>query len=115
MSRRIVVVVLALSAGALAQTPLDLARLAFVDRQGRRDQTLTVIAGLFTPHGQFVTGRRGVLELALDGSHYQHFRQQGLGATLRLSAPPGAYRLRVAIGESSDGKLTALTRPVTVR
>ncbi|MGH9476747.1 MAG: hypothetical protein ACRD1C_10485 [Terriglobales bacterium] len=70
---------------------------------------------MFNAAGGFVAGKRGELNLALDGSHYKHFREQGLGATLRLDAPPGRYTLRVAVGEGSDGKLSAMSHSVTVR
>lgn len=92
----------------------DIARLPLQNHDGRRDQSLMVIAGLFSSDGQFVTGKRGTLDLALTSSGYKHFRSQGLGATLRLKAAPGVYRLRVAIGEATDGKITALSRQVVI-
>lgn len=94
---------------------LDIARLPFVDQHGRHEQTVTVIAGLFSPDGAYVTGKRGVLDLALTGAGYKHFRAQGLGATLRLRAAAGSYRLRVVVGEASDARYSAFSRQITIR
>ncbi|MGH9483578.1 MAG: VWA domain-containing protein [Terriglobales bacterium] len=93
---------------------VDVSRVPFVKSKGRRRQLLMATAGLFTAGGQFVTGEQGVIALALDGSHYKHFRQKGLGSTLKLMAAAGRYRLRVVVGEASDGKLTTYNRTVTI-
>ncbi len=91
------------------------ARLAFVTRQGRREQQLVILAGLYRNGSHFTAGERGVLDLALEPATWKRYRRQGFGADLPLSAPPGRYKLRVVVLESSTGGLAAFTRMIAVR
>ncbi|MGH9487412.1 MAG: VWA domain-containing protein [Terriglobales bacterium] len=102
------------ASGLAVDVHCDVARLGLVLANGRRRQLLVLIAGLFVPDGGYVPGERVMLNLALDSSHYKYFRAHGLGATLKLAAPTGSYRLRVVVGEASDGRISAFTRAVTV-
>ncbi len=100
--------------GVAVDVHFDAGRLPFASQGARRREFLVLIAGLFTPGGRYVTGQRGTLDLALDSATYKRLRARGLGATLRLAAAPGAYRVRVALGEAIGGTLSAFSQSVTV-
>lgn len=75
---------------------------------------LTFIAALLDERGGFVTGREGVVDLALKGTTLARLADDGINVRLQIEAPPGTYRLRFVIEDASDGKLTASTQAVTV-
>lgn len=91
---------------------LDPTHLPFVEQKGRRRLRLQFVAGLFNQQGEFVTGKQGAMDLALTPATYQRLAAQGLGVNLDLTAPPGAYRLRVVAAELNTGHLFAATQPV---
>ncbi|MGH9482599.1 MAG: VWA domain-containing protein, partial [Terriglobales bacterium] len=100
--------------GVGVHVTLDVGKLGFTSVQGRRTQRVMLVAGLFDGQGKFVTGEQGELELALNDATFKRYRAQGMGASLRLAAVPGSYRLRVVVQEASDGKLSAFSQPVAV-
>lgn len=101
--------------GALGvRVSLDLSHLPLASSGGRHREDLFVIAGLFSPSGRFITGRRGEMALALKGATYGRYRRQGISADLTLHAAPGAYRLRVVVGEGNHNSLAAFSRAVSI-
>lgn len=92
---------------------LDIARLAFGRQGGVRSQRITFIAALFDEQSNFVTGKEGEADFALQESTFKQLRG-GWEGGLTLSAPPGKYRLRAVVQEAVGGKLTATTLPVTL-
>ncbi|MGH9520218.1 MAG: VWA domain-containing protein, partial [Terriglobales bacterium] len=102
--------------GGIAVTVnVNAAHLTFIRSQGRRGQKLTMLAGLFDPSGKFVSGERGELDLAFKDATYKLYCTRPLSPEFALSAPPGAYLLRVVVQELSDGKLSAHSLPVRIR
>lgn len=97
-----------------AAVRLDVSRLGFVEEEGRREQRIEVIAGLFDADGKFITGRRGALDLALTTATWQRYQRQGMTARSVLAAPAGVYRLRVVVGTANRGALSAFNRQVTI-
>lgn len=92
---------------------LSVDRMPFHDK-GRRFQDLYFIAGLFNSQGKFVTGKQGEMDLALMPATWRRLESEGLNAKLTLPAPAGDYRLRVVVGEFSDGALSATDRAVEI-
>jgi VWFA-related protein len=75
---------------------------------------LTFIAALLDERGGFVTGREGVVDLALKGTTRMRLANDGINVRLQIEAPPGTYRLRFVIEDASEGKLTASIQAVSV-
>ncbi|MGH7001047.1 MAG: hypothetical protein ACREEA_06020, partial [Stellaceae bacterium] len=105
----------AATGGLDVEVRVDVAKLPFLNRQGRREQQIVFIAGLFDPsHNRFVIAKRGVVDLALTEATEKRWAREGMGARITLSAPPGRYRLRVVVLEATDGKLSSFSRPAVV-
>ncbi len=96
------------------QVEVQGAGLSFVHNQGRYKERLEMLAGLFDAAGRFVTGERGVMEMDLKPPTWRRFMAEGVKPGLSLEAPPGAYTLRVLVGESNGGKLSAFSQPVAI-
>jgi VWFA-related protein len=77
------------------------------------NETVSLVAGLFAANGDFITGERGEMDLALKDSTFKKLRKNGLAPAFNLSAPAGQYRLRVVV-EDSTGALTEINRNVAI-
>jgi len=88
--------------------------LRFVQKDGRRVQTLSFVAALFRENGDFVSGKEGEFKLALKDSTFAQFSATGISTQVSIDAPPGSYRLRGVVADS-EGKVTASTLGVQIR
>ena len=88
---------------------IDVSRLNFEAKNGRRTQKLTMIAALLDGRGNFVIGREAVADLALKDQSFAALSAAGLTVSLSLHAPSGSYTLRVLVQESLAGKMTAVS------
>jgi VWFA-related protein len=88
---------------------IDVTRLNFETKHGRRTQQLTMTAALLDHAGNFVVGRQAVAALALKAHSFEALSASGLTVSLSLHAPPGEYTLRVLLQESLSGKMTAVS------
>ncbi|MGA2118983.1 MAG: VWA domain-containing protein [Bryobacteraceae bacterium] len=91
---------------------IDVSRLNFENKNGRRTQKLTVIAALLDGGGNFVVGRQAVADLALKDHSFAALSAAGLAISLSLHAPSGSYTLRVLVQEALTGKMTAVSSPI---
>lgn len=94
---------------------VDLARLPFRTEKDRRVERITVVAALLDERSEYVTGKRGVMELALTESSYDQLSKQGINATFVLEGPPGKYRLRIVAREEATGKISTADFPIELR
>jgi VWFA-related protein len=93
---------------------VDVRRLRFLDQSGVRAQRLTFIAALLDERGNFVTGREGVLDMALKEGTFARLSDRGLTTALQLEVPPGTYRLRGVIEEAREGQMTTSIQTVEI-
>lgn len=96
----------------VTQARIDVSRLNFETRNGRRTQKLTMIAALLDGSGNFVVGRQAVADLALKDHSFEALSAAGLTISLSLHAPAGSYTLRVLVQEALTGKVTAVGNPI---
>jgi VWFA-related protein len=93
---------------------LDIDRLEFAATNGVRGQKITFVAALFDDQSNFVAGKEGELEFALQPATYERLKP-GWEGGLTLTAPAGKYRLRAVVEEGVGGKLTATTQSVVLK
>lgn len=95
---------------------LDMTQVPLVRRRGGyRVQDLYFLAGLFDARGRFVAGKQGEMDLRVSDATVKRLQREGLRASLSLDAPAGSYRLRVVVGEFSDGKIFASSQAVQIQ
>ena len=94
---------------------LDLTRLHFETRQGRRGQKLTLVWVLRDSRGAFVTGKQSELDLNLTDATFAQLAKAGTSVSVTLEAPPGSYAVRGVVEDALDGKLTAAGAAVEVK
>lgn len=93
---------------------LDAKALRF-DRAGdRNDDTVTVVAGLFDPNGNYVAGIEKVVELRLRDRTLEAFQNGGMNVKEDFTIPPGRYLVRVVVQDSGGKTITARNAGVEI-
>lgn len=100
--------------GLIGVLHFDLKQMPPLKGSGSGPKRLTFVAALLDEQGGFVTGREGVVDLALKETTVVRLANDGLNVRLQIEAPPGTYRLRFVIEDASEGKVTASTQAVIV-
>jgi VWFA-related protein len=95
-----------LTAELTVVTRLDLKGLRFRKAEERNNDTLTVVAGLFDPNGNYVAGIQRVIELRLRDQTLETMRNAGISVKVSFPVAPGRYVVRVVVRDS-EGKTMA--------
>lgn len=85
---------------------LDLKSVRFRKAEDRNNDTLTVVAGLFDPNGNFVAGIQRVIELRLRDQTLEAMRNAGINVKESFNVAPGRYVVRVVVRDA-EGKTMA--------
>jgi VWFA-related protein len=86
---------------------LDVKAFRFTKAQDRNDDTLTVVAGLFDPNGNYVAGVEKVVELHLRDNTLEAFENAGINVKENFNVAPGRYLVRVVVRDSGGKTITA--------
>ena len=86
---------------------LDVKGLRFNRTQDRNNDTLTVVAGLFDPSGNYIAGVEKVVELHLRDRTLETFQNAGIGVKENFNVAPGRYLIRVVVRDSGGKTITA--------
>jgi VWFA-related protein len=86
---------------------LDVKGLRFNRTQDRNDDTLTVVAGLFDPSGNYIAGVEKVVELHLRDRTLETFQNAGISVKENFNVAPGRYLIRVVVRDSGGKTITA--------
>ena len=86
---------------------LDVKGLRFNRTQDRNNDTLTVVAGLFDPSGNYIAGVEKVVELHLRDRTLETFQNAGINVKENFKVAPGRYLVRVVVRDSGGKAITA--------
>jgi VWFA-related protein len=86
---------------------LDVKAFRFNKAKDRNDDTLTVVAGLFDPNGNYIAGVEKVVELHLRDQTLQAFENAGISVKENFNVAPGRYLVRVVVQDSGGKSITA--------
>jgi len=93
---------------------LDVKALRFHKAQDRNDDTVTVVAGLFDPNGNYVAGIEKVMELRLRDQTLEVFENAGIKVKEIFNVAPGRYLVRVVVRDSGGKSITARNTGVEI-
>jgi hypothetical protein len=86
---------------------IDVKALRFRKAADRNNDTVTVVAGLFDPNGNYVAGIQKVVDLRLRDQTLEAFEGPGLKVEENFSVAPGRYLVRVVVSDSGSKTITA--------
>jgi hypothetical protein len=93
---------------------VDVKLLQFQKENGRNNNDVTVVSGLFGRDGNYISGTQKVLELRLKDETLATRLISGITVRTSFDVKPGAYAVRVVTRDSQAQSLTALTAPVEI-
>jgi VWFA-related protein len=94
---------------------MDLKNVQFTRLNGRHMQQIVILATLLDAHGDFVTGKESIMDMALTDDKLASMRKDGLKAIAMLNASAGVFQVRIIVREGVKGTLAAITTPIEVR
>jgi hypothetical protein len=93
---------------------LDVKGLRFKKTEGRNDDTLTIVAGLFDSNGKNVAATQKVVDLRLRDQSLAALQSAGINVKEKFSVPPGHYLVRVVVTDSEGQTVTARNGSVQI-
>jgi VWFA-related protein len=87
---------------------VDAKSLRFRKDQGRSNDDLTIVAGLFDGSGNFITGSQKIVEMHLRDQTLEALASSGIRVRNTFDVTPGSYRVRV-VARDSEGRMMAAT------
>ncbi|MGP0075791.1 MAG: VWA domain-containing protein [Bryobacteraceae bacterium] len=93
---------------------LDVKALRFNKTEDRNNDTVTVVAGLFDPNGNYVAGIEKVVELHLRDKTLEAFQNAGINLKEDFNVAPGRYLVRVVVRDSGGKTITARNAGVEI-
>jgi VWFA-related protein len=93
---------------------IDVRHLRFRKTDGRNDNTLTVVGGLFDRDGKFVTGTQKIVDLKLRDQTLDQLPESGITVKTNLDVASGDYIVRVVVRDSEGQIMSALNGAVVI-
>jgi VWFA-related protein len=85
---------------------VDPKNLRFRKDQGRNNDNLTIVAGIFDGSGNFITGSQKIVEMHLRDQTLEALSASGIRVRNTFDVTPGSYRVRV-VARDSEGRMMA--------
>ena len=93
---------------------IDAKHLHFRKADGRNDNTLTVVGGVFDRNGNFVTGTQKVVDLKLRDQTLDKLPEAGITVKTSLDVASGDYVVRLVVRDSEGQVMSALNSAVVI-
>jgi hypothetical protein len=86
---------------------VDVKRLRYRKADGRNDNTLTVVGGVFDRNGNYVSGTQKVIEMKLKDQTLETLPDSGLTVKSTLDVASGSYVIRLVVRDSEGQLISA--------
>jgi VWFA-related protein len=93
---------------------LDAKALRFNKSGERNDDTLTLVAGLFDPNGNYVAGTQKIVRMHLLDKTLEAFESAGISLKEDFTVAPGRYLVRVVVRDAGGKTITARNAGVEI-
>ena len=93
---------------------LDLKGIQFRKSDGRNNDVLTVVAGLFDNNGNFLKGTEKTLTLRLRDETLASHLQSGFTVRTSFDVKPGTYLVRLVVRDAEGQKMAAQSGSVEI-
>jgi VWFA-related protein len=93
---------------------IDAKHLRYRKADGRNDNTLTVVAGVFDPDGKYVAGTQKVVDLKFTDQTLDALPESGITVKTNLDVASGNYIVRLVVRDSEGKVMSALNSSVVI-
>ncbi|HEY6344631.1 MAG TPA: hypothetical protein VIY49_24315, partial [Bryobacteraceae bacterium] len=104
----------AASAKVTVVAKIDIRNLRYRKAEGRNDNTLTVISGLFDRNGNFVAGIQKTVDMRLKDETLAAAPASGITVRSVLDVIPGSYMVRLVVRDSEGQTMAARNGAVQI-
>jgi VWFA-related protein len=94
---------------------VDVRHLRFRKVEGRNDNTLTFVFGLFNRNGGFIQGMEQVVTLRLKDETLEHKLASGITRKTSFDVKPGSYLVRLVVRDAEGQSMSAENGAVEIR
>jgi VWFA-related protein len=95
-------------------TRFDVKGIHFRKVQGRNNDQLTIVTGIFDENGNFVTGLSKVVEMKLLDTTYSRLSRSGFTVKTSFDVKPGTYLVRTVVRDAEGAQMAARNGAVVI-
>jgi VWFA-related protein len=93
---------------------IDAKHLHYTKADGRNDNTLTVVGGVFDPDGKYVVGTQKIVDLKFRDQTLDALPEAGITVKTNLDVASGSYIVRLVVRDSAGNVMSALNGSVVI-
>jgi hypothetical protein len=95
-------------------THLDVKNIRFRKLQGRNNDQLTIVTGIFDENGNFVTGLSKIVDMNLLDTTYTRLSRSGFTVKTSFDVKPGTYLVRLVVRDAVGEQMAARNGAVVI-
>lgn len=95
-------------------TRFDVKGLRFRKAQGRNNNKLTIVTGIFDENGNLVTGGEKIVEMKLLDTTYDRLSHSGFTVKSSFDVKPGTYLVRLVVRDAEGAQMAARNGAVVI-
>ncbi len=95
-------------------TRFDVKGIHFRKLQGRNNDQLTIVTGIFDENGNFVTGLSKIVDMNLLDATYTRLSRSGFTVKTSFDVKPGTYLVRLVVRDSVGAQMAARNGAVVI-
>jgi len=95
-------------------THLDVKGIRFKKAEGRNNDTLTIVTGIFDENGNYITGGEKIIELRLRDTTYDRLSRSGFIVKSSFDIKPGTYLVRLVVRDNEGAQMAARNGAVVI-
>jgi VWFA-related protein len=95
-------------------THFDVKSIHFQKLQGRNNDQLTIVTGIFDENGNFVTGLSKTVEMKLLDTTYNRLSRSGFTVKTSFDVKPGTYLVRLVVRDAVGAQMAARNGAVVI-
>jgi len=95
-------------------TRLDVKGIRFKKAEGRNNDKLTIVTGIFDENGNYITGGEKIIELKLRDTTYDRLSRSGFTVKSSFDVKPGTYLVRLVVRDNEGAQMAARNGAVVI-
>ncbi len=95
-------------------TRLDVKGIRFKKAEGRNNDKLTIVTGIFDENGNYITGGEKIIEMKLRDTTYDRLSRSGFTVKSSFDIKPGTYLVRLVVRDNEGAQMAARNGAVVI-
>ena len=95
-------------------TRFDVKGIHFRKTEGRNNNQLTIVTGIFDENGNYITGGEKTVEMRLLDATYERLSHSGLTVKSSFDVKPGTYMVRLVVRDAEGSQMAARNGAVVI-